>query len=172
MTRLTRSLINQETSFTSARMGAILLSILLFGIPASAQVREDGASIPDLPASSPSATSSYTPPVLAHPSWDMQTERQSGRTLYRWSVAAVLAGNAADIASSWHRQEANPLLANPGSKFDVTSVALKSGFVGASLLLEYWALHHNPHLYKALAWMNFGVAGGLGAVVEHNVTVR
>jgi hypothetical protein len=33
----------------------------------------------------------------------------SNRALYRWSLATVLAANAADVASSWRNREANPI---------------------------------------------------------------
>lgn len=35
----------------------------------------------------------------------------AGRTIYRWSIAAVLAANVADAATSWRSQEANPVVA-------------------------------------------------------------
>src|SRR5689334_13204323 len=80
----------------------------------------------------------------------------SSRTLYRWSVAAVIGANAADVASSWKGREANPVLAGPGTQFGVTSVAVKSGFVAASLLVQHTVLRHRPDLYKKLSWINFG----------------
>jgi len=90
---------------------------------------------------------------------------------YQWSVAALAAGNVADAASSWRRPEANPVLANPGAAFGTQSLLLKSGLLGTSLLLERWALRHNPRLYKPFAWMNFAVGGGLGAVAARNASL-
>ena len=95
-----------------------------------------------------------------------------GRTLYRWSVAAVLAGSVADAATGWRAEEANPVVAGTGKQFGVQSVAIKSGFVGASLLLQYIALRHRPDLYKRLAWMNLITGGALGGIAGHNVSVR
>ena len=94
------------------------------------------------------------------------------RTLYRWSVATVVAVNAADVLTSWSRTEANPVIARPGAQFGVSSVALKSGFVGASLLLQHVALRHHPGWHKRLAWMNFVTSGVLGGVAAHNARVR
>jgi len=165
---------NNRRGFRSifAHIAAIALSFFLLSISAVGQSRDEGFVPSDLPAIPSSASAISVPSALPYSSLAVQPEYKSGRTLYRWSVAALLAGNVADIASSWHRPEANPLLATPGAKFDVGSVALKSGFIGASLVIEYWALRHNRHLYKGLAWMNYAVAGGLGVVVEHNVNVK
>jgi hypothetical protein len=95
-----------------------------------------------------------------------------GRTLYRWSLATVLAANVADVASSWNQQEANPLVSGGGTQFGTTSVAIKTGFVATSLLIQHIALRHRPDLYKKLAWMNFGTAGILGGVAKYNMGVR
>jgi hypothetical protein len=95
-----------------------------------------------------------------------------GRTIYRWSVAAVLTANAADAISGWGSLEANPFLAKPGGRFGPGSVALKSGFVGASLLLQHFALRQHPQWYRRIAWMNFITAGALGTVARHNVSIR
>src|SRR5712672_1408217 len=101
-----------------------------------------------------------------------QETGKSGRTLYGWSVAAVLGANAADAATSWRAQEANSVVAGNGSQFGVASVAIKSGFVGASLLIQHIALRHRPDLYKRMAWMNIITAGALGGVASHNMNVR
>jgi hypothetical protein len=99
-------------------------------------------------------------------------KRIAGQTMYRWSVAAVVAANAADVASSWRGREANPLVAGPNAQFGLTSVAIKSGFVGASLLIQHTVLRHRPDLTKRLAWMNFGTAGVLGGVATRNTGVH
>jgi hypothetical protein len=87
-------------------------------------------------------------------------------------VATVVAASEADAASSWSGREANPVLAGPAAQFGLGSVALKSGLVGGSLLLQHVALHYRPGLYKRLAWMNFATSGVLGGVTAHNVGVR
>ncbi len=94
----------------------------------------------------------------------------NGKQFHRWSLVAIAAANAVDTVSSWHHPEANPILGNSG--FGVRSVALKEGLVGSSLLLERWALKHNPGLYRRLAWMNVAIAGGLGEVAVHNARLR
>ena len=99
-------------------------------------------------------------------------DRASARTLYRWSVATVLAANAADVASSWSSREANPLVAGPTNQFGATSMAIKSGFVGASLLMQHFVLRHRPEAAKRLAWMNFISSGVLGGIAAHNMSLR
>ncbi len=99
-------------------------------------------------------------------------EQPSARVLYRWSVATVLAANVADATSSWQNREANPLVAGPTAQFGMTSVAIKSGFVGVSLLMQHFVLRHNPGAAKRLAWMNFATSGVLGGVALHNASLR
>jgi len=84
----------------------------------------------------------------------------------------VLAANGADVATSWRNREANPFVAGPTTQFGMTSVAIKSGLVGASLLMQHFALRHRPELAKRLAWMNFVSAGALGGVAAHNESLR
>jgi hypothetical protein len=99
-------------------------------------------------------------------------EKSDGRTFYRWSLAAVTAANTADSISSWHRIEANPLLATPGSQFDTKSLMLKSALLGVTILVEHWALRHSPTLYRTFAWVNLTIAGALGGVVAHNASLQ
>ena len=103
---------------------------------------------------------------------DLNRTVPPGRTLYRWSIATVLAANVADVASSWSQLEANPVVSGGGAQFGATSVAIKTGFVATSLLVQHIALRHRPDLYKKLAWMNFGTAGVLGGVAKYNMGVR
>ena len=103
---------------------------------------------------------------------DLNRTASPRRTLYRWSLATVLAANVADVASSWSQQEANPVVSGGGAQFGATSVAIKTGFVATSLLVQHIALRHRPDLYKKLAWMNFGTAGVLGGVAKYNMGQR
>ena len=103
---------------------------------------------------------------------DRRASDNAGRVFYRWSVVAVGAANAADAVSSWNTQEANPFVAGPGTQFGVASLAIKSGFVVTSLLIQRVALRHRPDWRKRLAWMNVITAGVLGQVARHNLSVR
>jgi hypothetical protein len=91
--------------------------------------------------------------------------------MYGWSVAALVAANVADVASSWSQTEANPVLGRT-AQFGIGSMAIKSGLVGTTLAIEYLALRHRPDFRKRLAWLNFGASGALGAVAAHNISLR
>ena len=103
---------------------------------------------------------------------DTNFDKVEGRTFYRWSLAAALAGNAADAISSWHQSEANSVLGGKSGTFGAQSLAIKAGLVGSTFLIQHWALRHNPKLYKSFAWMNVAIAGGLGATAAHNMSIR
>lgn len=98
-------------------------------------------------------------------------ETTTGRALYRWSVAAVIAANTADAASSWRKPEANAIVAGRGQDFGGSSLAIKAGFVVASLVLQRVTLRHRPDLHKRLTWINFATAGMLGGVARWNASV-
>ncbi len=120
---------------------------------------------------SPSAAASA---ALGHAVQFPETKYQpvDGRTFYRWSQVAVFAANGADTFSSWNQSEGNPLLAKSGGNFGAGSLAIKAGLLGTSFVIQRWALHHNPKLYKTFGWMNVAIAGGLGAAAAHNVAIR
>lgn len=98
-------------------------------------------------------------------------EAPRGRGLFAASVAALAAANAADLATSWGRNEANPFLASSNARFGPQSAALKAGFTGVSLVIQWFALRHNPRLHRGLAYTNFAVAGGISAVAIRNTSV-
>ena len=148
-----------------------LLTILLFGFSLAAQVNSTAsasflAADASLPAA-PDATIERSLRTVAP-----NRTAPSGRSFYRWSVAILAASSAADVASSWRRPEANPVVAGPGSSFGAGSVAIKLGLVASSFLLERLILRNRPDLYRHVAWMNFGIAGAQGAVVGHNISLR
>ena len=148
-----------------------LLTILLFGFSLAAQVNST-ASASFFPASV--ALSAAPNATMERSQRTVEPHRTvpPDRTFYRWSVAILAASGAADVASSWRRPEANPVVAGPGSTFGAGSVAIKLGLVGSSFLLERLVLRHRPDLYRRVAWLNFGIAGAQGAVVRHNISLR
>jgi hypothetical protein len=90
-------------------------------------------------------------------------------SLYYPSVGALAAGTVADSISSWGRKEANPLL---GSTFNTQSLAVKSGVLGGTILLQRYAIHKNPKIQRTLTWLNFAVGAGLGGVAFRNFRLR
>ena len=149
-------------------MKKLMLGLLL-GFPAIAQVSHV-APTPSVNVDSriaPAAPGGFDAGLR-----DATREPIPGKSLYRWSLATVVIANGVDAASSWRNQEANPLVAGSGSQFGFTSIAIKSGFVATSLLIQHVALRHRPDLYKKLGWMNFATAGVLGGVAKYNLGVR
>jgi hypothetical protein len=131
-----------------------VLALMGFGLPLAAQ---------DQAQATASAALFARPDPFATPA------KPEGRTFYRWSVAALAAGNAADTFSSWKQPESNPVL---GGTFDGRSMAIKAGLIGTTLALEKLALRHNPGLYKRVAWFNMAIGGGFGAIAARNFSVR
>jgi hypothetical protein len=152
------------------RKRRLIFAIGLFALPIEAQSNQD---LPPAPLKAPEIAGNLISPhdnssMLVH----AQAIGPAGRTLYRWSIAAVLAGSVADAATAWRAQEANPVVAGTGNQFGVQSVAIKSGLVGTSLLIQHIILRHRPDLYKRMAWMNLITSGALGGVAGYNVSVR
>lgn len=88
----------------------------------------------------------------------------------KWSIAALLAGNAADTASSWGKLEANPFLGQ--HQFDGRSTALKFGFIGALVGSELLYLKRHPKDEKVAAILNFSLGGAMVGVSLHNATIE
>jgi len=147
-------------------MHKLLTTLMFLSVPVFAQV--SSTLLPAHPAMIGEITAS---PAISGREAGTR-EALPGRHLYRWSIAAVVAANAADVATSWSQQEANPVIARGGAEFGATSMAIKTGFVAASLVIQHVALRHRPDLYRKLAWLNFGTAGVLGGVANYNMRVR
>jgi hypothetical protein len=145
-----------------------IITVLLFALPLMAQQPLT------VPRAFPIADATLAVGPSSSKAWmkDLDQNRPEGRALYGWSVATLLAANTVDMASSWKKHEANPLVASSTPQFGMASVAIKSGFVGASLLMQHFTLRHRPELYKRMAWMNFIASGALGGVAAHNNALR
>ncbi len=157
----------------------------LLSFPVLAQVSQTSPATPlnqvaavTTPVASPFVNPSVATPAVSTPAAsqiglkDPSRQERPGLNLYRWSVASVLAANAADVATSWSSSEANPVVAGGGGQFGATSIAIKSGLVGTSLLIQHFTLRHRPDLYRRMAWMNFITTGVLGGVAAHNASLR
>jgi hypothetical protein len=150
-------------------MSKLLIGLALLIFPVLAQVT------PLLPVQQVNLGEMTAPPAVSRwnaRKWELEEGNPPGRTLYRWSMAAVVVANATDVASSWRQPEANPLVAGGGAQFGATSAAIKTGLVAASLVIQHATLRHRPDLYKKVAWLNFAMAGLLGGVASYNMGVR
>ena len=85
----------------------------------------------------------------------------------KWSIAALLAGNAADSASSLGRPEMNPALARGGT-FTPASVGMKFGIVGGALGVEMWMLKAHPRSEKVWIVENYALGGVFAGVAVRN----
>lgn len=93
--------------------------------------------------------------------------RSKASKLWKWSVAALLAGTAADAASSWGKLEANPALRGAGGRFSAKGLLIKSSLVGG-VLTGQMLFRKNHQSWNASAWTNFALAGALGGVAMYN----
>jgi hypothetical protein len=100
----------------------------------------------------------------------------AGHTSSRWhavwrvSQAMLVAGNAADIASSWDKSEANPIL-RTGQRFSYGSMAIKLGILAGSLGAEHYMVRKYPEATPYVTVTNFGMAALMGVTAAHNMRV-
>jgi hypothetical protein len=90
--------------------------------------------------------------------------------LWRASQALLAASDAADIASSWGKNEANPLLRS-GQRFSYGSLAIKVGALAGGLAAQHYIAHKYPEEKSLMASVNLAAAGVLGAVAARNMQV-
>lgn len=80
------------------------------------------------------------------------------KRIWQWSCAALIAGQAADIASSYGHFESNPLLRGPDGRFGPRGMAIKVGVTGGVVLTQWLILRRYPKYASVLAGINFGAA--------------
>ena len=84
------------------------------------------------------------------------------RTVWRVSQGLLVAGNTADIASSWGKHEANPML-RTGNRFSYGSMAIKLGLLAGSLTAQHYFVRKHPE------WTPYVTAGNLGTTAVMSV---
>lgn len=87
------------------------------------------------------------------------------------SIALMLAGNAADAATSWHKQEGNGLLASSNGTFGGKAIGIKVG-VTAAILMPQLLLRHHTELRKEFIIGNLIDAGLFGGTAIHNAGIK
>lgn len=89
-----------------------------------------------------------------------------------WHVSeALLAGaNSADIASSWGKSEANPLV-RTGQSFGYGSLAIKLGVVAGTLAAQHYMVRRSPNLTPYFASADLAAAAVLSVTAAHNMGV-
>jgi len=89
--------------------------------------------------------------------------------VWRWSLAAIVAANTADTASSIGAYETNPVL---GRQVGPRFVAVKSGAILGTVGIQYWVLRKHTQAYHPFVYTNFVVAGTLTAISVRNFSVK
>jgi hypothetical protein len=92
------------------------------------------------------------------------------RAVWRVSQALLTGATAADAASSWGKNEANPLLQTT-QRFSYGSLAIKLGAVAGGLTVQHYIVRKAPYETPLFATANLAVAGMLSAVAAHNMNV-
>jgi hypothetical protein len=109
--------------------------------------------------------------IILLPALLFAAERETRPRSRRWwlaSVAALVGAHVLDTASSYGRQEANPLLGRGAGGFDARSAGIKAGIVGGVLALQCLALRKAPEAHRSLAITNFAGSGAMSAIAARN----
>lgn len=94
------------------------------------------------------------------------------KKVWKWSAAALMAGNAMDVASSYGYQEANGVLRSGNGQLNQRGTAIKFGVMASALVGQYYLLKQNPELEKPLAMTNFAVGAAFSGIAVRNWKVR
>jgi hypothetical protein len=89
--------------------------------------------------------------------------------LYQASVAALVAGNAADAASSWGKFETNPTLGR--GTFGARQTGIKLGAMAVGLAYQHWQVARRPAKAESFALGNLSMAAVFAAVAVHNLHI-
>jgi hypothetical protein len=92
-------------------------------------------------------------------------------TIWKISIATMLAASAWDAASSMGKVERNPLLASSDGTFGGKGLGVKFGLAGLSLAPQL-LLRNHKELRKVFAIANFVDAGIFAAVAAHNLGIE
>lgn len=91
---------------------------------------------------------------------------------WKWSAAALMAGNAMDVASSYGYQETNGVLRSGNGQLNQRGTAIKFGVMAGALVGQYYLLKQNPEMEKPLAITNFAVGAAFSGIAVRNWKVR
>jgi hypothetical protein len=92
-------------------------------------------------------------------------------TVWKVSIAAMLAASAFDAASSMGKSEQNPLLRGSDGTFGARGVAIKFGLVGASLAPQI-IFRNRKDLRRLFTIINFGDTAMFTTIGVHNLGVK
>jgi hypothetical protein len=117
-----------------------------------------------------------TLPVFAQPGSPaiaQVRETNPAHTSKLWTASCFLlvAGTSLDVASSWGKYEANPLLRSSDGRFGAKGLSLKLAITGAILVPQYM-MRNNPTVRKLFTFTNFAQAGMYTGIAARNFTIE
>ena len=100
--------------------------------------------------------------------------RETGKTLWKASIGALVAAHALDVHSSWGKRELNTNLSDASGRFSGRGALLKLGLQGGLLAVEGLVLRRarGGRPYRILAVVNFVSAAFVSGVAARNYAVR
>lgn len=108
--------------------------------------------------------------VLLPPAASAADRASRWRAVWRVSQAMLAGANAADAASSWGKNEANPLV-RAGQRFSYGSLAIKMGALTGGMIAQRYILRMAPDKTPLFASANLAAAAVLGVIAKHNMNV-
>lgn len=90
--------------------------------------------------------------------------------VWRVSQALLIGANAADIASSWGKYEANPLL-RAGQRFGYGAMGIKLGVLAGTLTAQHFMARKSPRQIPFFTTANMAGTAVLSAVAARNMHV-
>ena len=106
--------------------------------------------------------------VLLPPAASAADRASRWRAVWRVSQAMLAGANAADAASSWGKNEANPLV-RAGQRFSYGSLAIKMGALTGGMIAQRYILRMAPDKTPLFASANLAAAAVLGVIAKHNM---
>jgi len=87
------------------------------------------------------------------------------------SCVALVAATSADMASSWGRNEANPILRSADGRFGARGVSIKLAMAGAMIAPQFFVMKRAPGSQRLFTIANFLQAGLYTGVAIRNYGV-
>lgn len=91
-------------------------------------------------------------------------------TVWHISQALLAGGETADIASSWGKMEANPLV-RTNQRFSYGSMAIKLGVLAGGMTAQHFMQRKHPEQTPVMASANLAAASIFGVAAAHNMHV-
>lgn len=164
--------------------GILALALSLGTVSLYAQApRQPGQIAPRVAATDPDSSqpivlspdgelpaSPYANPVRSSRIASVSDDHRSA-TVWKISIATMLAATAFDAASSWGKSEQNPLLRSSNGTFGAKGLAVKASLAGISLVPQL-IFRNNMGLRKIFTIINFGDTAMFTAIGAHNLGIK